>query len=341
MRKCDDCKIILEDTAGFCPKCGREIGAEQAGPEMDVDSASLLASATLHRVRGDLDAAAADASKAVQEAPKDPEAAAMLASIHEDRGDLAEAAVWYRIASDLAPSNTMHKAQLDRITRLVPGAGAQKPPKPRTVDNPLFWGIGVGAVVLVIALLFMLLRGGSSKDAARTVSDNRTPVTMVTPETSPRGGAVPVRPNSGAPLEGSQTATQARGGARTPAEASIKAEAGQSELVAQAGAVVDDIIADPRQGIAVVTYSVPGGGILTKDRILAVSEGIARSVFVANTNVQFVTARCLVLSGGSGGAQIAFVGDVARQTIESLPDNPAPEQLANVFTNQWWNPLVR
>jgi len=125
---------------------------------------------------------------------------------------------------------------------------------------------------------------------------------------------------------------------RTPGEFAIRTALAEAQPAVLGGARVDDVIADPRQGIAVVTFSVPGGAALTKERILSAATGVARVAFAANAEVKFVTARCLLTTGVAAGNQIAFVGDTARQSVDTLGDNPTAERQAAAFANQWWNP---
>lgn len=338
MRKCDDCKIILEDSAKFCPKCGRGIGDAAPGQGAAGDAVSLLASANLHRMRGELDEAASDASKALQQNPNNPDAAALLANIYDERGDLPEAAVWYRIATDLDPANTLYKAQLDRIgkalvTRGRRGAGASK-----ALSAPVLWALGVGLVAIIVASVVFFGRGGPAKPAFRPRVSGQAQVRIETPEQALRRRTAPTQqPGTGA----SRTAAQPQGGAKTPAEVAIAASVNQTPAVTQAGAAATDVVADPRQGVVLVTFSMPGTGMLSKDKIFAVSEAIARSAFAANSEVRTVTARCVILTSGAGGSQIGFVGDVSRQAIQALPIQPTAEQIASAFANQWWNPGIR
>lgn len=334
MRRCDDCRIILEDGVRFCPKCGQAVGGGLAAPSPEV--LSLLTSANLHRMKGELDKAAADASAAMKRDPDNADAAALLASVFEQRGDLAEAAVWLKIAADLDPSSTAHKAQLDRIgqaagSRDTGGSGLKLP------RNPVLWAAGVGLLALIIVLIVALSRGGPGKPG--TVQHVRAPVQIVTPEAAQarRTGAYPEQ----RPAQTRRPSAQPQGPTRTSGEVALKAAASEAEGALRAGARIDDVIADPRQRVAIVTFSIPGTGILTREKVLAVSESVARALFAGSEDLLYVTARCVVPSEGSGGTQIGFVGDTARQTIQALPNQPAAEQLSAAFANQWWNEWIK
>lgn len=130
-------------------------------------------------------------------------------------------------------------------------------------------------------------------------------------------------------------------GLRTAAELEIRNSVAQWREVQDAGARVDDVIADPRQGVAVVTFSVAGGMRLTKGSVMTAAGAVARAAFVAHREVNFVTARCLVTGVALSMTQVVFVGDVSRASIDSLGDKPTTEQYESVFTDPWWNPQIK
>ena len=115
---------------------------------------------------------------------------------------------------------------------------------------------------------------------------------------------------------------------------------GDSESVRASGARVDDVIADPRQGLATVTFSLAASGPMTRARLIGAAGEIARAVFAANAEVRYVTARCVVSPGGAATTQIGFVGDVTRAAMDALGEKPTEAQLEGVFTSNWWNPAI-
>ena len=71
MRRCEDCQLILDSNVRFCPKCGKQVGPTGArGAQRDVNA--LLASANLHRIRQEWDAAIADATDALRVTQRTP-----------------------------------------------------------------------------------------------------------------------------------------------------------------------------------------------------------------------------------------------------------------------------
>lgn len=338
MRKCEDCKLVLDDDVRFCPNCGAGVAAEQrARQPMSPEVGVLLTSANLHRINREWDDALADASQALQMDPNNAEVASLLASVYEGRGDLDEAAVWYKIAVEFRPDNAAYRAKLDRIDELIVRRSGGRRAGPRKRAWAWAGGAALVAVVLIAVILAMLggRRAPESVVGKPDQARNETPRARITSPVAPAGATRPAQPR----LAGGQTGGSTE--LRTAAELAIRRSAGEVEAVQSYGARVDDVIADPRQGVVVATFSIPGGGTLSRDRILLAAAGIARAALAANSEVKYVTARCLISTGAPAGAQIAFVGDTARASIEALPDSPTREQLEALFANQWWNPQIR
>ena len=339
MRECDNCRITLDDGARFCPNCGERVA--DGGPsdqEKRMRLGALLTSANLHRVRQEWDEAVNDAMEALRMDPDNPEVASLLGGIYEQRGDLNEAATWYRIALDFDPGSIADQARLHRVSRLMSeavsaGASARSVWSPKRDWAPLAIVVIVVLLVTTLVLAFRGLREQSKPPTAGSPpTSNAERAPAVTSETS----STPVSPPSATPISGTAAQSSA---VRTAAELAIRTAVGQPRAVQSAGAKIDDVVADPRGGVVVVTFSAPATGNLTRDTVLSVSGAIARAAFEQNTEVQTVTVRCVV-GGGSVGAQIAFVGDVARSTLLSLANNTPPQHLQSVFTNVWWNPQL-
>jgi hypothetical protein len=334
MRRCEDCKIILEDDVRFCPKCGGSVAGARVAEPPNVQLGALMTSANLHRVRQEWDAAVTDATAALEIDPNNAEVAALLAAIYEQRGNLDEAAVWYRIALELDPDNAAHRARLERVGRGI-GAGPARPAKSRYVLVVAGAAVALVVVTVLLTLAFSRprpesFRGRAKEPAARP----RAIHTASTTAGAPSGQTAAVRPGANLALAGSSSA-------RTPAEAAIKAALAGSESLRTGGATVDDVIADPRQGVVVVTFSLPGTQPITRARVATAAAWIARGAFAANAEVKSVTVRCVVSPGGSASAQIAFVGDIARAAIDGLGENPTEARLDSAFTAKWWNPQIR
>ena len=153
---------------------------------------------------------------------------------------------------------------------------------------------------------------------------------------TPRGSTEATAPRS-EPLEGSTNPISAPS-LRTLGEARVNRDL---RNVSEGGVKTDDVIADPRQGVVIVTFSVPSTAPNSRGSILAAAAAVAKAAFASNTEIKFVTARCVVAGGNGASPQIAFVGDVAKVTMNALGPNPSPDALDKAFTRQWWNPQVR
>lgn len=347
MRKCDDCRIILEDTVQFCPKCGKAISG-QAGGQTDGGLGALLASANLRRMRGELTAAAEDAEEAFRRDPNNAEAASLLAAIREDQGNLEDALVWCQLAVDLDPGVPVYRARLERIKRKMAGSNGARAAAARFFRRR--WVRIAASLGVVLAVVMVIANIWGSPPAPRQKQPSvRTPE----PVTISPPGERPARPpaaSNGVSLSGAQPtgvlsaqppqpSASSRQQLRTPAEIALRNSLAASDEIVASGARIDDVIADPRQAVVTVTFSLSDSVVLNKQRILNAAFHIAGAVFAANNEAQFVTARCLV--SAAEGAQIAFVGDTARQTLQNMSDQPAPDQLESAFGRPWWHAYIK
>lgn len=347
MRRCEDCQIILDSSVKFCPKCGKQIvsdGAIDNIPAREVGA--LVASANLHRIRQEWDEAVNDATEALKIDPTNPDIPTILADIYEQRGMFEDALIWCQTALDVAPSSAAEKERLKRISHKSSARSKGKDQFPvfqRRVKIGALIMAGIFVLVVVLAIISSSKKGRSPDsnpalygDSSQSESYPRVTPGAVTPA-SPRTSArpTPSYPNP-APLAGPQTPLGASN-LRTSGEAKIKNDLQSAQTN---GVRVDDIIADPRQGILTMTFSVPAV-TATRQGVLSAASALSRGGFASNQEVKFVTARCLVSSGDISTTQIVFVGDIARAASDGLGANPTPEQISSAFTGQWWNPQIK
>jgi len=334
MRRCEDCKLILESDARFCPKCGKSVGESAEGESKAVRLAALLSSANLHKLRQEWSAAVSDAAAALEIDPNNADVASMLASIYEQQGNAEEAAVWYRIALELEPQNSAHRAALNRVTQRA----ALSSPKWEKARRAMPTASAAVALVIVTVLVTLAVSGPRSSPVRhRAARPPKAGARIEAPSTTPGSGATAIT----APSTSTAGATAGSSAARTPGESALKSELAAFEGVRTQGAVVDDVIADPRQGVVVVTFSLPGTATVTRAKILSAAAQVARAAFAANAEVRSVTTRCIISPAGPTTTQIAFVGDVTRSTMDGLGENPTDQQLEGAFTAPWWNPQIR
>lgn len=344
MRKCDDCKIILDNDVVHCPKCGKDLsGSSSPARTAGSDVTSLLASANLHKIRAEWDEAIADCTDALRLDPRNPDIASLLGAIYEERGMFDEALVWYQMALELNPDSGPDQDRLARVAKATEAKRDRRDSESfsKFERRTKFWGIALGLIVVMIivaAVVTTLIRNRSTQSA----SAKPTP-TGQSQDYAPRMNRPSVAPQGPtAPPEATAKPTSTGGApARTAGESYIRSELAAAQGVVETGANIDDVTADPRVGVANVTFTVPFRGVVNKDQIIRASVAVASKTFELNREVKFVTVRCMVQTGGAAGTQIAFIGDIARQTVEALPPTASNEQFTAAFTRPWWNPQMQ
>lgn len=347
MRRCEDCKIILDDDVRHCPKCGQDLSPSSPAARLaSSDVTSLLASANLHRIRAEWDEAVADCTNALRLDPRNPDIASLLGSIYEERGMLDEALVWFQMALELNPNSEPDQSRLERVTKLTEAKRNKKDPHSFHVFEmrTRLWAIGLGAIFVVIvavAIITTLMKNRSPQSPVPRLTHNQQSQNY-TPSVNEPGSSLPQHaPQSGS--SSSPTTASAQGGSpvRTPGESYIRSELSTAQAITETGASIDDVIADPRSGVACVTFTVPFKGTVAREQIIRASVAVARKTFDLNREVKFVTVRCIVQAGSAQGTQIAFIGDAARQSIDALSPTATNEQQASAFSRPWWNPQMQ
>ncbi len=340
MRRCEDCRIILEKDARFCPKCGKELNEDNKAEDVSRQIAALLALSNLHRSRREWDAAIAEATRALELDSSNPEAAYLLGSIHEQRGDIEEAEMWYRTALDLGSDDPVIRSKLNRITNYSTVSAIRLLPR-RQISL-----LGAAALFLVVLTALITswavrsnqprtehkIKAGSASRKTQIRTPATQPTTPLTPPTST--GVTPTTPFTAQPA--------APLSSRTAGESALKARLAETSTLGGTGAVVDDVIADPRNGSAIITFSLlysPTSG-LTRMKVLEYAWRIARTACTANREVRNVVVRCIITPAGPETTQIAFIGEIKRNSLENLGENPSPAQLDSAFENKWWNPQI-
>jgi len=337
MNTCPECGIEIEDGSRFCPNCGKTTDSQADAVKMLTDSANA------HRLRGDYESAAADATAALKLDPENAHLAALLSTIYEDQGRYDEAAVWLRTALDIQPRDVAYSARLALLNERIAAATGRRPGRARALDPRLkvvLWASGAFAIIIIV-LSFVVFGGG--RDRGAKITSPERPSEIVVPERlSPRAG------DSGTSTPRTGSAPPIAGGAqgvstqpRTAAELTILAELGKSDELARLNVTVGDVIADPRQGVATVTYSLPASGALGRQSVIASAGVVARATLAAHPEVKFVTTRCVTGGGAAGPVQIAFVGDIARGSVDALGESATAAQIEPMFTGQWWNPRIK
>lgn len=302
MRICEDCKLTLNDSDLSCPNCGKNT--------LVID-------------------------------PNNAGSAAAVGRIYEERGMLDEAAVWYRMALDRDPAELSYQTSLSRTNALIAARGRIAPKKSPTgsgITKTHIIVLAASLTVLLIALIVFLVSSASKKPSNTAFTEKHSQTAVSRVSTVEHGPTAPSSPSAtssrNAPLAGEESS--ATHGTRTAGETAINSALQQSDTVRATGARIDDVIADPRQGVVTVTLVLPASGSVNEDIILRAAATVAKTAVTSNNEVKFVTARVLLSSGDAKNTQITFIGDAARSSLEAMSENPNASQLRSIFTNPWW-----
>ena len=328
-----------------CPKCGKDLTGNAPQPKSTAtDVPGLLASANLHRIRAEWDEAIADCTEALRLGPHDPDVPSLLGSIYEERGMLDEALVWFQMALELNPDSGPDRDRLERVTSQIETKRSKRDAQSFQVfqNRTRLGAIGLGVIFVVVVLvaIFASGRNRTNRTAAGRSPSFAQSQNYSTQHTNDTGSALPQGPSSGSDTSKSAS-TSSDPVVRTPAESYIRSELSTNQAVTESGATINDVTADPRSGgVVCVTFTIPFKGFIAKEQVIRACVAVARKALDVNRQTKFVTVRCVVQAGGAQGTQIAFVGDVARQTVDALPANATDAQLMTAFTRPWWNPQI-
>lgn len=346
MRRCEDCKLVLEDDVRFCPSCGKGVALDRRlVTTTSAEVGALLTSANLHRIRSEWDEAVADATEALKIDPENPDIASLLGSIYEQRRMFGDAIIWYEMAVDLNPSSDEDRSRLERVKQHI---AEQR--KNRTDSFGVFqkrtkiWAAVMGGVFLLIVIFaFVVMAGrGKNRESTEIKMDDRPRAVGLGAGVSSTASDEAGRSSRSLPTSTDLAGTpQAGSGLRTQPEMHIRDKVDDAEAVQKSKASIDDVIADPRSGVAIVTFSMPSDGRLTRDSVMLAAGAIADATFAAHKQVQFVTARCIMSSGNVNSTQVAFIGDIARSSFQGMPETPTAQQIQGIITNPYWNPALQ
>ena len=348
MRKCKDCNLILDETAHFCPKCGKEVTdaeAMQQIPRLEVGA--YLTSANLHRLRQEWDEAVADATEALRLEPNNADIASLLGVIYQERGMLDDALTWLQMALEMNPDSTSDKARLNKVKDQILQRSIlsrQRSHLGTFEKRTRIWAITMTAAFIILVVFAIVLAMGKRSHQPAATSNPKYHSGYSGALSSDESRSYPPigssRISSNQNITSKQTTSRSGSdvsSARTPAEVKISNDTAQADGIG--GAKVDDVIADPRQSVVSITCSLPSASI-NKSAILATASAIAKSAFASNSEVKAVTVRCVVTPTGASSTQIAFVGDISRQSLQALGLNPTADRIAASFTDIWWNPQI-
>lgn len=343
MRKCEDCKVILDPDVRHCPKCGKLVADQPVtGGAPSPEVAALLTSANLHRMRSEWDDAVSDATEALRRDPRNPDIAALLGGIYEQRGMLEDAQIWYHMAIELNPLNAADRAALERVKqRLV----ASDPDRLREFQRRTrVWAGAIAALFVGVMLIALIFTMGRSRQRPEPVSQAGPPrstrsrtyqATPAPPARAPKG----MNTSEGEQSEETAGVPSAAGTARTAGEREARARMSSLPAVRGMSLSVDDLIADPREGTVIVTVNLAAAGRVARDDIVTAARYAAKAAFDASRDSQIVTVRVIV-TPQAGSPQIVYVGDATWPSTKGGQGLAGGAATEPAFSREWWNPQV-
>ena len=362
----------------FSPPTGRDEEESRVGP--------LLARANLLRLRGQWDEAVAVCTEALRKAPESPTAHSLLGDIYEAQGKLDDALQWFGMAVDLDPANKADRAKLDRVVQAQrrallseeKGAGGRAaaggpasaadpgnrtlewfdrifpPGKSESVARIIWLLSGVVALILLLAVAFVLLEGGNNnaQNAPAPIFSPATPAPVVVrpdpgapppPPLTPQAPPAPRPPDSPAPGSTAPPAVPDAGGSgdATLLEAVRRAMPPET--------VVTDAQVDPRSAHVLLVLIVPAAAPVgdaaaeapgaVRERVLRGAVQAARAAALASPALERASVRVSLRAGER--TELAFVADTTTSVVRAVDPAAAPgPHLTALFSNPWWSPAL-
>lgn len=297
---------------------------------------SLLISANLFKLRGEMEAAIGECIRALRINPDSVVAHSLLGDIYKDQGKHEEAMEWYKLALDLEPDS---KPDLERLETII---RQSEPKQPQVERTPSVWLsrktytilLGLVAVILLAAIMITVLPFGSgdARDTDAPVITPRRPLSL--PKRTPSVQA----PRAESPASGeAKTAYQPTSSAQ---EAYLINTLNALEALTSRGLQVTGMAVDPRSKSATITFI----GQARKDEGAAeelVRDGliIMKEAFTKDAALSRITIRALYKVSSSAGPlpEIVFMADATRDsTLRLDPMTTDYTQQSAILENQWW-----
>ncbi len=303
---------------------------------------ALVAEAAARRVRRDYTGAVTALIDALRIDPDNISVALLIAGIYDERGMLDEALVWYRSAQSISPTSEAAANGIRDITsrlRFSPKGTQSKQARP----NLKVWIAATAAILLlvVVAVLSREAKLNTQNNAPKALTTVPPPRAVVIPGVPRVSNSLAPTARSAQPSYGSTPgpASPTAAQVRTAPEEAIKSRLLDTQGYWSPQVRIDDVTADPRYSAVTVTFSLPPSTQINKATVLQNSFYIAQAAFAAHNEVMVVTIRCAI-PGEQNDYQLAFVGDIARETARSLNGKTSIAQMNAWFTSIWWNPRI-
>jgi hypothetical protein len=323
---------------------GRREAPQAAQVAAELQYNSELAEANLLRMRGKWDEAIKKCVAILRQRPHDAVVHSLVGDIYRDQGRMDEAAQWYQMALDIDPNSVGDRAKLGRLL-----ATAQ--PKPQAGER---WTLPLVLAVVCLSLLVvagMLAMAGGRRarwQRAPAAPSPTAPPGLVRHGPAARPFAAPTAPTR--PTVAPPAATQPTAAAPEVHQESPDAHSALELHLAQAiaqgmrqevqGPVsVRSVILDPRTHSGIITLyraTVPRGQdsaeIIQGEACTAGMWLLTLAPDIQRATVR-VLARFYPQAVSTAGAELVFVGDLARSTSQSRFASAS-------MTDQWWHPRL-
>lgn len=342
MPKCTKCNASVDSGDVVCPACGTELPLSSSSipsevvPENDTIHQRLL-NANLLKIRGNLDGAIAECINALRIDPDNVTAHSLIGDIYRSQGKVDEALRWYRLALDISPNSMRDKARVDE---LISEAEADKPDVHTMTDwrfSPLtLWTLLVVIIAVTGATLWIHIRKASIERL-----NAGQPSLGVTIEQHPQSEKREVASQPKYEMAAPAPVKPASTPEHTDRETAVIGRLNASSILMNGNLKVAGLFIDPRDNSATITFAAHGNTAPSPQNLVQNSLLVAREAFQSDALLSkaIVRAEYPMSDNGELHPQIAFVGEVKRESLESfnLEGSRYSEQVG-IFDNPWWMP---
>ncbi|HOM72877.1 MAG TPA: tetratricopeptide repeat protein [Armatimonadota bacterium] len=349
MKACDNCKVIIDDGAAFCPRCGRPI-ASGVSPSVQARVDKLLSEANLHRVRSEFDAAIDKCTEALALYPSDAKIHSVLGDIYESAGNLDEAIKWYTMAVELQPGNTLDSAKLQRLQLRLSKLRRESPDVTTGTWTQAFLGRGthdtnIHKIVVFLSIAVLALVGfgvlgwvlrGNHPASQQKSKQNITPEVISVsqdPTQDPTKDKIP------SPLDQKVSPEVIPLG--TVAERHLLTRLATYSTVVERRLVIEDVQLDPRSCALTITFALPEPAVpVSRAEVMKHCAAVASAAFAVSAKTTEVTIRAFasyqVGNGHPPEPRLVLISEVARQINTINIATATEESLQPYFINTMW-----
>lgn len=354
MNFCDHCLAPLAPNATHCPECGLPVTSGTDDPLLIAEEERLvnprLAHANLLRMRGKWEEAMRACSEILRQFPNNVHAHALMGDIYRDQGNLDEAALWYKLALDLAPDSAVDRRRLEQVqqeleirqqaqSRSEEVEHLQKQARLLRVFSASVLGLAV-IVAIGITWAFQSRIARRPASAPLSITTSRLPVeTPAVTDLSPPNAEPDIQSNiSTEPPPPVKPKRPERIRTQDDLLADrVKEWLGQHEVKPN----LLTVTTDPLANHLLVTFGYTSS--TSRDTLYRTAWLSAAAVFAMQPEVQTVRVRCLVPVDAPSTEKmmiLAFTADILRKQMPPQPVDTPTKDIPAFFQNTWYNPTA-